>query len=83
MINPYAFELMLKLEQQILDERQARQAAWRAYLPRGSAVSPLAGVRRTMARLLLLVADRLDPRAVVSAPHVPAAPALNGTLHHA
>jgi hypothetical protein len=36
-----------------------------------------------LARVLLFLADRLDPRAVVSVPHLPAAPTLNGTLHHA
>jgi hypothetical protein len=40
-------------------------------------------VRRQLALLLLALADRLDPRPVLSTRHGASRPALNGRLHHA
>jgi hypothetical protein len=83
MLNPFVFEEILKMEQNIRDDQLARQAALREQMPRRASGDSLAGLRRGLARLLLVLADRLDPRAVVSVPHVATRPALNGTLHHA
>jgi hypothetical protein len=84
MLNPYFFEETLRLEQILLDQRNARQAVWLEALPRRAPGSLLGGSRRWVARALLMLADRLDPRAVVpQLPHVPGTPSLNGTLHHA
>ena len=83
MLDPYTLGEALRLERQILAERQAREI-WRTeHLPRRASLGGFGGVRRRLARALLVLADRLDPRAVVNVPHVPARPALNGTLHHA
>ena len=83
MLDPYTLGEALRLERQLLAARQARDIAWMEYLPRNSTGSAFGRVRRRLARVLLVLADRLDPRAVVSVPHVPARPRLNGTLHHA
>jgi hypothetical protein len=83
MLDPYTLTETLRLERQLLAERQARQTTWEQHLPRPGRISRFSGLRRRLARALLVLADRLDPRAVVSVQHVPARPALNGTLHHA
>ena len=83
MLDPFTLEEALKLERQILADRLARQAKWVDHLPRRGRNNAIGELRRRLARALLTLADRLDPRAVVSVPHVPARPALNGTLHHA
>ena len=83
MLDPYTLEETVRLERRILAEQLARQSAWVEHLPRRSRISAIAELRRRLAWALLLLADRLDPRAVVSVPHVPTRPALNGTLHHA
>ena len=83
MLDPYTLGEALRLERQILAERQAREI-WRTeHLPRRASLGGFGGVRRRLARALLVLADRLDPRAVVSVSHLPARPTLNGTLHHA
>ena len=84
MLDPYTFEEIHRLEQILLDQRNARQAIWLESLPRRAPGSLLGGTRRWLARALLMLADRLDPRAVVpQLPHVPGTPSLNGTLHRA
>ena len=84
MLDPYTFEETHRLEQILLDRRNARHAIWLESLPRRAPGSLLGGTRRWLARVLLTLADRLDPRAVVpQMPHVPGTPSLNGTLHHA
>jgi hypothetical protein len=84
MLNPYFFEETLRLEQELLDKRNAQHTVWLEALPRRAPGSLLGGTRRWLAQALLTVADWLDPRAVVQQiPHVPGAPSLNGTLHHA
>ena len=88
MIDLYYLERAIKIERELLATRHAREVAWFGRTPRTvTTTSPIilatAAARRHLARLLLAVADRLDPRAAVSIPHVPARPALNGTLHHA
>jgi hypothetical protein len=83
MLDPYTFEEVVRLERRILADQLARQSTWVDHLPRRSRISAMVDLRRRLARALLMLADRLDPRAVVSAPHLPARPTLNGTLHHA
>jgi hypothetical protein len=83
MLDPYTLEEALSIERQILSKRQERQAIWTERVSPGTGVSAILIVRRRLARALLALADRLDPRAVVRVPHVPARPAMNGTLHHA
>ena len=83
MLDPYAFEELHRMEQRLRDDRHRLLATWREREPRRPAMSLLGGTRRWLARALLLLADRLDPRTVVSLPHAPGSPALNGTLHHA
>ena len=83
MLDPFTLGEALRLERQLLAERQAREIRWMEHLPRGTSAGAFGSVRRRLARALLVLADRLDPRAVVSVPHVPARPTLNGTLHHA
>ena len=83
MLDPYTLTETLRLERELLAGRQARQAKWTERMAPSSTGSAFSVVRRHLARALLALADRLDPRAVVSVPHVPARPALNGTLHHA
>ena len=83
MLDPYTLTETLRMERQILAERQARELRWMEHLPRSASVNTFSGMRRRLARALLMLADRLDPRAVVNVPHVPTRPALNGTLHHA
>ena len=83
MLDPYTLGEALRLERQLLAERQARELRWMEQLPRGAGGGAFGSMRRRLARALLVLADRLDPRVVVSVPHVPARPALNGTLHHA
>jgi hypothetical protein len=83
MLDSYTFEEIHRLEQILLDQRNTLRAAWREREPQRASVSALGGVRRRLAQALLLVADRLDPRAVVSVPHIPSPPSFNGTLHHA
>ena len=79
MHNPYFLEETLRFERELLDRRNARRAALLEWQPRGERVT----VRRRLARALLALADRLDPRTVVLAPHVPARPTLNGSAGHA
>jgi hypothetical protein len=83
MLDPYAFGETHRLEQILLDQQNLRRASWLERQPRRSTVNILSGTRRWLAQALLWVADRLDPRAVVSVPHLPSTPSLNGTLHHA
>jgi hypothetical protein len=82
MLDTYALEETLKLERELFNRRQARRALWLERMPVPVSSGPLSTARRRLARVLLALADRLDPRAVVSVPHMPAAPRLNGTLHH-
>ena len=84
MLDPYTFEETRRLEQRLLDRRHHRLAVWREGSPRRMPGNLLGGTRRRLARLLLILADRLDPRSVVPhLPHVPGRPSLNGTLHRA
>lgn len=84
MLDPYTFDETHRLEQRLLDRRNARHMVWLESLPRRAPGSLLGGTRRWLARALLTLADRLDPRTVVQQlPHVPGAPSLNGTLHRA
>jgi hypothetical protein len=83
MLDPYTLGETLRMERQILAERHAREVRWREHPSQSRAATSSGHLRRRLARLLLALADRLDPRAVVSVPHVPARPTLNGTLHHA
>ena len=83
MLDPFTLGETLRMERQLLAERHSRQAGWMEHVTPSSTSSTFASVRRRLARALLTLADRLDPRAVVSVPHVPAQPRLNGTLHHA
>jgi hypothetical protein len=83
MFDPYALDEALRIERQLRGERSTRLAAWQAEAPRKAPVSTIGSLRRRLARSLLALADRLDPRTVVSVPHVPARSTLNGTLHHA
>ncbi|MGE3908396.1 MAG: hypothetical protein AB7K36_03525 [Chloroflexota bacterium] len=82
MIDLYTFELTLKMERQRLDQESARQAARQQQAGVARPRSALR-VRRWLALALLALADRLDPRPVVSAAHLPGRPVLNGTGHHA
>jgi hypothetical protein len=83
MLDPYTFEEVVRLERRILADQLARQSTWIDHLPRKRPISAMVSLRRRLARVLLVLADRLDPRAVVHVPHAPARPTLNGTLHHA
>jgi hypothetical protein len=83
MLDLFNHEETYRLEREFLDERNLLRATWHEREPRRRPASMLAGVRRQLARVLPFLADRLDPRAVVSVPHLPAAPTLNGTLHQA
>jgi hypothetical protein len=83
MLDSYAFEELYRMDRELLDQQNKRRSAWLEREPRPASVSLVGGVRRRLAQVLLLLADRLDPRTVVNVPHVPASPALNGTLHHA
>ena len=83
MLDPYTLGEALRLERQLLAERQARQSTWVEHLPRSTPGRAFGSMRRRLARALLVLADRLDPRAVVGVPHAPSRPTLNGTLHHA
>lgn len=83
MLDPYTLTETLRMERELLAERQMREARRLEHLQRLHHTSAIGDLRRRLARALLALADRLDPRAVVSAPHVPARPTLNGTLHHA
>ena len=83
MLDLFNHEESYRLERQRLDERNLLRATWHEREPQRRPSSLSGGVRRRLARVLLFLADRLDPRAVVSVPHLPAAPTLNGTLHHA
>jgi len=83
MISPTAFEEIFRMEQELLDQRNLRRARWHEREPRAPAANLARSTRRRLARALLLIADRLDPRVVVGVPHVPTPPGLNGTLHHA
>jgi len=82
MIDLYTFEQTLKMERLLLDRESARQAAWGASVAATTSQEAVS-VRRRLALALLVLADRLDPRAAVSAAHTPCRPGLNGTLHHA
>jgi hypothetical protein len=83
MLDLFNHEESLRFERELLDRRHLRWATWKEREPRRRPASRPGGVRRRLAQVLLLLADRLDPRAVVSVPHLPASPTLNGTLHHA
>ena len=83
MLDPFTLGDALKLERKLLDERLARQATWTEHRVPSTVGSSFSSVRRYLARALLALADRLDPRAVVTVPHMPARPTLNGTPHHA
>ncbi len=83
MIDLFAFEELHRIEQRQRADRHLRRARWQEREPRRAPADRIGAARRRLARALLALADRLDPRAVVRPPHVPAAPSLNGTLHHA
>ena len=83
MIDLYYLENSLRIERELLAKRHAREVAWFGRTPHAvTTTSPVIQVtvaaRRYLARTLLSFADSLDPRAVISVPHVPARPALNG-----
>jgi hypothetical protein len=82
MIELYLLEQAIRAERELLDHESARRAA---VLERLAGVAPggLLRVRRQLALLLLALADRLDPRPVLSTRHGASRPALNGRLHHA
>jgi hypothetical protein len=82
MLDPYALEETLKMERAMLSQRRERRAIWPERSPRRTPAG-IISLRRSLARALLALADRLDPRAAVLGPHAPARPALNGTLHRA
>ena len=83
MLDPYTLGETLRLERQTT-RRAAGEGDQMAGAPAAQHRRQRpGGMRRRLARALLALADRLDPRAVVNVPHVPARPALNGTLHHA
>jgi hypothetical protein len=83
MLDPYTLGEALLMERRILAEKQVREVRWREQIARSRAHGSAGHLRQRLARLLLALADRLDPRTVVSVPHIPACPTLNGTLHHA
>jgi hypothetical protein len=83
MLDPYTLGEALRMERRILAEKHAREVRWREQIARSRARRGAGDLRRRLARMLLTLADRLDPRAVVSVPHAPARPTLNGRLHHA
>jgi hypothetical protein len=84
MLNLFTFQETYRLEQELLDRRNAQHTVWLEGLPRRAPGSLLGGTRRRLAQALLTLADWLDPRTVMpQIPHVPGAPSLNGTLHHA
>jgi len=83
MLDPYTLTETLRMERELLAERQMHEARRLEHLQHLHQASAIGDLRRRLARALLALADRLDPRAVVSVPHVPARPTLNGTLHHA
>ena len=83
MLDPYTLGETLRMERQILAERLAREARWREQIALSRSRASAGHLRQHLARMLLALADRLDPRAVVSVPHMPARPTLNGTLRHA
>jgi hypothetical protein len=70
--DPYTLVEVLRMERQILAERRVRQAVGLGRVPRDRSSSTLGGLRRHFARALLVLADRLDPRGVVSVPRAPA-----------
>jgi hypothetical protein len=82
MIELYLLEQSLKMERALLDERHARRVGWLDRLSISKVAKP-PGFRRWLARALLVLADRLDPRPAISAVHTPRCPTLNGRLHHA
>ena len=83
MLDPYTLGETLRMERRILAEKHAREVRWREQMARCRAGGGAGPLRQRLAQMLLTLADRLDPRAVVSVPHMPARPTLNGTLHHA
>ena len=83
MLNLYAFEETHRSEQQTRERKHLLRARWLEREPPRPSSSPVSAARRRLARALLLLADRLDPRAVVTVRHLPTAPALNGTMPHA
>jgi hypothetical protein len=83
MLDPYTLGEALRMERQILAEKHAREVRWREHIALSYARDSTGHLRQRLARMLLALADRLDPRAVVSVPYVPARPSMNGTLHHA
>ena len=83
MFDPYTLGETLRMERHMLAQRHAREVGWREHLARERSARTSGEPRRRLARLLLTLADRLDPRAVVSVAHVPGRPSLNGTFRHA
>ena len=83
MLDPYTLGETLRMERRILAEKYAREVRWREQVAVSRARGGAGSLRQRLAQMLLALADRLDPRAVVSVPHMPARPTLNGTLHHA
>jgi hypothetical protein len=88
MIELYAMEDHLRTERESLARRHARDAVWiesqrRSFAKARPAMDAGRFMRRRLARTLLALADRLDPRTAVRVPHAPARPALNGTLRRA
>jgi hypothetical protein len=83
MLDFYAFEDTLRLERELREKHRQRHAIWAERSRELTVGQGRGSLRRSLARVLLVLADWLDPRPVVSVSHVPARPALNGTLHHA
>lgn len=83
MLDLNTFEHTRRLERNVQDRQNHRRALWLEREPPRRSLHVTSGARRRLAQVLLWLADRLDPRAVVSAPHLPAAPSLNGSMHHA
>jgi hypothetical protein len=83
MLDTYTLGEALRMERQILAERHAREVRWREQIALSRARTCAGPLRQRLARMLLALADRLDPRAVVSGPHMPARPSRNGTLRDA
>jgi hypothetical protein len=83
MLDPYTLGETLRMERRILAETHEREVRWREQVAFSRARGSAGLLRQRLARMLLALADRLDPLAVVSVPHMPARPTLNGSLHHA
>ena len=83
MIDYYAFEDSHKIDREMRERDLRRHALWAEHARHRAAIRSPGRWRRRLAQVLLALADRLDPRPVVRARHVPHRPTLNGTFHHA